>query len=36
MEGAPPEVQQEMARKLDEAMALASEHTDKDVTHADS
>lgn len=34
MKDAPPEVQQEMARKLEEAMALAAEHTTKDVTHA--
>lgn len=34
MQTADPEVQQEMARKLDEAFALAAEHTDKDVTHA--
>ena len=34
MQDAPPEVQQEMARKLEEVQALASEHTDRDVTHA--
>ena len=34
MKDAPPAVQQEMARKLEEIQALASEHTDKDVTHA--
>jgi len=34
MQDAPPEVQQEMARKLDEAMSLAAEHTDRSVTHA--
>lgn len=32
MKEAPPEVQQQMAMKLDEAMALAAEHTDRDVT----
>lgn len=33
MKAAPPEVQQEMAAKMDELMALAAEHTDRDVTH---
>jgi hypothetical protein len=33
MTDAPPEVQQEMAAKLEEAFALAAEHTDRDVTH---
>lgn len=36
MKEAPPEVQQEMAAKMDEVMAMAAEHTDKDVTHAKS
>lgn len=31
---APPEVQQEVARRMEETMALVSEHTAKDVTHA--
>lgn len=34
MKDAPPEVQQEMARRLDDAFALAAEHTTQDVTHA--
>lgn len=34
LKDAPPEVQQEVARRIDEAMSLVSEHTDKDVTHA--
>lgn len=33
MKDAPPEVQQQMALKMEEAMALAAEHTDRDVTH---
>lgn len=34
MKDAPPEVQQKMAQKLEELTALASEHTDRSVTHA--
>jgi hypothetical protein len=34
MRDAPPEIQQEMARKMDEMMALAGEHTDRSVAHA--
>lgn len=34
MRDAPPEVQQEMARKLEEMMSLASEHSDRSLTHA--
>lgn len=34
MESASPEAQQAMAEKLEQALAIASEHTDKDVTHA--
>lgn len=34
METASPEAQQAMAAKLDEAFAIAAEHTDEDVTHA--
>lgn len=33
MKDAPPQVQQEMATKMEELMALAAEHTDRDVTH---
>lgn len=33
MKEAPPHVQQEMAVKMEEMMALAAEHSDQDVTH---
>lgn len=34
MKDAPPEVQQAMAQKAEEMLALAAEHTDRSVTHA--
>lgn len=34
MQDASPEAQQDMARHLEAALAVAAEHTDKDVTHA--
>jgi len=34
MKDAPPEVQQELAQKLEDAMGLVAEHSDRDVTHA--